>query len=210
MVVSPEQRAAREAVLEAAGFNICNLDPVDVPVDLFTDVPTRSFVESVARAGNEGATQQTREPEPSAAASAIYGPARFVMTAKGRSAEVALVAGLELKGKTILTHGLWKTTELALLHHGNRIELVPRERETGTANLDLAHLSTRLAAGPVGAVFIEPANGQLAGWNIDVENVRAIANLCRKHGALLLMDATRLLANCVALGLPPLESAAEF
>src|SRR5262249_26800037 len=146
-------RADREALLEAAGFNVVNLDAADVEIDLHTDVPTRAFVEPVAAAGVEGTTHDTREPDLAGAAEAVYGPARLVFTSKGRSAEHALVAALELKGSVVLTHGLWRTTERALLGAGNRVESVPRERETGTANLDLAKLATRLAAGGVHSVF---------------------------------------------------------
>jgi tryptophanase len=203
-------RAERETILASAGFNVWNLDPADVEIDLLTDIPPRSFVESVAAAAAAGATADVREPDLSAAAQAVYGEARYVWTSRGRSAELALVAALDVKGAVILTHGLWRTTERALALKGNRIEQVPRAKEAGTANLDLARLATRLDAGGVHSVFIEPANGQLAGWTIDIENVREISRLCRKSGALLLVDATRLLANCAALGGAPVESAAEF
>ena len=178
-------RAEREALLAAVGFNVWNLDTADVEIDLFTDIPPRSFVSSVATAGVEGATKDTREPDLSAAAQAVYGHARFVWTSKGRSAELALVAALDMKDALVLTHGLWRTTERALGLRGNRVELVPRARETGTANLDLSHLAARLAAGGVHSVFIEPANGQLAGWTIDLENVREIAPVPHARRALV-------------------------
>lgn len=204
----------RQRCLERASYNVLLLDPADIEYDLLTDVPSRSFVSSVNDESARAAAIGAREPDLAALAEAIYGPARYVVATKGRSAELALLSALSQKLRkprlVVVTHGLFRTVQHALHRHGNAtIELAPTAPPTGTADLDLAWLEQRLARGDVDVVYLEPCNNTLGGWPLSLENTTQVRALCSTAGALLVLDVPRLLANIVSLGLP-LSTAAQF
>lgn len=204
----------RQRCLERASYNVLLLDPADIEYDLLTDVPSRSFVASVNAESAEAAAHGAREPELAVLAEALYGPARYVVATKGRSAELALLSALAQKlGKprlVVVTHGLFRTVQHALHRHGDAVvELAPTARPTGTADLDLAWLEQRLARGGVDLVYLEPCNNTLGGWPLSLENLVQIRALCSKSGVLLVLDVPRLLANVVALG-EPRSAAASY
>ncbi|MEO6951044.1 MAG: beta-eliminating lyase-related protein [Polyangia bacterium] len=204
----------RQRCLERASYNVLLLDPADIEYDLLTDVPSRSFVSSVNDESARAAAIGAREPDLAALAEAIYGPARYVVATKGRSAELALLSALSHKLRkprlVVVTHGLFRTVQHALHRHGNAtIELAPTAPPTGTADLDLAWLEQRLARGDVDVVYLEPCNNTLGGWPLSLENTTQVRALCSTAGALLVLDVPRLLANIVSLGLP-LSTAAQF
>jgi len=197
----------RDAALERAGWNVLHLDPFDIEHDLLTDVPARSFVREVAEAGCEAALGRVREPDLAALAAELYGPALYTVATKGRAAEAALLSAI---GKlAVVTHGLFRSTQHAIAKYaGGPIEIAPHAR-AGSSDLDLEWLKARLERGGVGAVYLEPSNNALGGWLLSLEHVRAVKALCVAHGALLLLDGCRLLANVLALGLP-LGAAHDF
>src|SRR5687768_9517098 len=104
--------AERKRCLVEAGYNVFMLDPSDVELDIFTDIPPRSYLPNAP-----GDRAEAREPDLQGLAEALYGPARYVTTTRGRSAEFALMNALQLKG-TVLTNGLFMSTERALRHFG--------------------------------------------------------------------------------------------
>jgi tryptophanase len=151
------------------------------------------------------------EPDLEALAARIFGPFRYVFTLRGRAAERALMAGLGLPPFVALAHPLFRTTQSSLLAAGGRVEPVQlRVPQGGSADVDLDWLARRLQARDVRLVYLEPGTNALGGWPLSLDNVERASQLCRQHGALLLLDCARLLANCVRLGLAPLEAAPRF
>jgi tryptophanase len=198
----------RNAALVRAGWNVLHLDPIDIDLDLLTDVPARSFVRAVAEESVTAALGPVRDPDLLALATALYGPARYVVTTKGRSAEAALLSSLGRK-LHVVTHGLFRSTQHAIAAHANgTIEIAPFAR-AGSADLDLAWLKDRLGKGGVDVVYLEPCNNGLAGWALSLEHVRAVRALAHGAGALVFLDCCRLLTNVLALGLPR-SAAADF
>lgn len=193
--------SSREASLTRAGFNVLNLLPSDVETDLLSDVP-HSFREAFATTGGGPTLEELTER--------VYGPAQYIFTMKGRSAEAILASVITAPGKAVLTHGLFKTTERAVQQAGGRIELAPTRPHEGHCDLDLAWLEERLAAGHVGSVYLEPNNNGLGGLPLHLENAEAVAQACRRHDVLLILDATRLLSNCAQLGGELLETVRRF
>jgi tryptophanase len=210
---SEEERAAR---LAAASFNVLNIDDADVEFDLFSDNPPRAFLPAVQQAGVAASVGGGSDPPLQALCERVYGPARYVVTGRGRAAEMALAAQLIKPGMTVVTHGLFKTTQYSIQRHGGKLEFLPRRmdasgaREDGTADFDLPTLERRFASGRVDAVYVEPCNRALASWPLQLDNVEAIRRLCKQNDALLLLDATRLLSNVVYLGGAPFELAQAF
>jgi tryptophanase len=181
--------------LRAAGFNTRNLAPADIDLDLFSDVSL--FTALAASAGD----MQAREPDLLTELSSLYGGAMFEVTSQGRAAEFLLAGALaERKGGqlTVLTHGMFRTTEESFRAFGAKIEPIPCE-QAGASNVDLNRLEDRLRSGGVDAVCLEPSNDSIAGWPLHPDNVQAAGKLCREHGAMLILDVTRLMTNLAAL-----------
>src|SRR6185436_15944099 len=187
-----------------AGFNVRNLDPADVELDLASDVPHATLREAEVHG------EPLREPDLDELAASLYGPARWVFTSQGRSAELALASALKsrLGGRSfrVVTHGLFRTTERALRRQGAELEIAPTNA-AGRCDLELDWLVQRLGRGDLVAVYLEPSNNGLGGWPLDPEHVVRISDLCHRTECLLLLDATRLLGNGAALGAPVVEAA---
>ena len=187
-----------------AGHNPLRLPPARVPFDLFSDVPHRVLVPDGARSGDVDVDAAC------AAFAPLTGGARLALATKGRSAENALVDALELDGPpTVLTHGLFTTTQAALARRGAVLEDLRVARSEGTVDIDLDHLTERLAAGKVQIVYLEVANNALFGWPLSHANVAAVREACDRFGAKLLLDAARPLANAAALGASDLVASAR-
>jgi tryptophanase len=200
--LSASDRARR---LADAGYNIWRLEPSDVELDLSTDVPHWSCAHT---------EEAGRRPDLDGAAEAVFGPAHFIATQCGRAAEYALAMALAKRKApqrlTVLGHGLFITTERAFRLAGASIEIAPRASVEGVSDPDLSWLEERLRRGDVDVVCLEPSNSSLAGWPLRPDTVRVVGELCRNAGAALVLDATRLLGNAVALGAPVFETAREI
>jgi tryptophanase len=199
--VPPAERARR---LAEAGYNIWRLEPAAVELDLFTDVPHWSVVDVEPSA---------HHPELAGPIEAMFGAKEAIATRSGRGAEHVLAAALARRKAphrlAVLSHGFFITTERAFRLAGATIEPVPRAR-AGSSDPDLAWLEARLSRGDVDVVCLEPSNSALAGWPLGPDAVRQVGALCRRSGAMLVLDATRVLTNSTALGLPVIETAAAI
>jgi tryptophanase len=193
--------AERSRRLADAGYNVWRLEHADVELDLFTDVPHWSFVDAEVTG---------RRPDLPDAAEAVFGTAGAVATQCGRAAEHVLAGALARRRSparlTVVSHGFFVTTERAFRLAGASIEAAPRARD-GSSDPDLPWLEHRLRRGDVDVVCLEPSNGALAGWPLGPEAVEAAGDLARSGGAALVLDATRVLSNASALGLPVLDAA---
>lgn len=188
MTTSESERGAH---LAEAGFNLFRLPGSRVRFDLFSDVPHRVLVPDAERRASEAEPDEVCE-----ALSPLSGDARLALATKGRAAEIALVDVLELDGPpVVLTHGLFSTTQAALARRGAILEDLRLARQDGSADVDLDHLDERLRKGGVHLVYLEVANNALFGWPLSEANVAAVRELCDRHGAKLLLDAARPLAN---------------
>jgi tryptophanase len=185
----------RRAYLAEAGFNLFRLPASRVRFDLFSDVPHRVLVPEAERRAPEA------DPDEVCAALApLTGDARLALATKGRAAEIALVDALELEGPpVVLTHGLFSTTTAALGRRGAILEDLRLAQPEGSANVELDQLDERLRKGGVHLVYLELANNALFGWPVSESHVGAVRELCDRHGAKLLLDAARPLANGAAL-----------
>jgi tryptophanase len=195
----------RGAHLAEAGFNLFRLPGARVRFDLFSDVPHRVLVPDAERRGLDADPDEVRE-----ALAPLSGDATLALATKGRAAEIALVDALELDGPpVVLSHGLFSTTQAALARRGAILEDLRLAPQDGSANVDLDHLDDRLRKGGVHLVYLEVANNALFGWPLAEANVAAVRALCDRHGAKLLLDAARPLANSCGLDEADLVGAAR-
>jgi tryptophanase len=193
--------ADRDRELDRAGWNIFNLDPRAIDVDLLTDVPSEPAPILTARAR---AAEADGRPPPAAGelaelAAAMVGPARMLFFTKGRAAETALAAALLAPGAVVLSNGLFRTTRHAIEGRGAVVETSP-PGPPGSSAVDLGWAQGRMASGRVAAIHVELAANARCGWPLSLEHARALRALCDERGVLFLVDATRGLANARALG----------
>jgi tryptophanase len=184
----------RRELLAKAG-NMFRLPADQVPFDLFSDIPHDVRIPGAARRGGHADPDEIRE-----ALSPLTGDAQLAIATKGRAAEIALVEALELAGApVVLSHGLFSTTQAALARRSAAIEELRLASANGSADVDLDFLEDRLAKGGVHLVYLEVANNGLFGWPLSEANVAAVRAACDRHGAKLVLDATRALTNSAAL-----------
>lgn len=201
-MLRPMTEAERLECLRRAEFNVGALDPTEVVVDLTGDALPRPLLDEA----DPGAR---REPALAALAARIYGSAHYVFAHKGRSAERMLLPAVVKPGSVVVGHPLFFSTQRAFGMCQVRPEVAELARD-GSSDLELDWLARRFAASRVDFVCLEPSANAHYGWPITLENVERIGALCRDHGARLLMDATRLLANCQRLGANVFELAMRF
>ena len=200
----------REQELERAGWNVLNLDPRAIDIDLLTDIPLDP-VALVAERAAAAAAAGRADPAPAelaGLAETLFGAPRTLFFTKGRAAELALSAALIPAGSVVLTNGLFRTTQRSVEVRGAAVELSPLAAR-GSSAIDLAWARTRMAEARVAAIYVELASNARAGWTLDLDHLRALRSLCDERGALLLIDGTRGLANARAQGpgLPALATA---
>ncbi|HEY5937672.1 MAG TPA: beta-eliminating lyase-related protein [Kofleriaceae bacterium] len=197
--------ADRRASLIEADHNLLRIPAARVPFDLFSDVPHRVLVPDSSRHAEEASPDDVY-----AALAPLTGDARLALGTKGRSVEAALVDALELSGPpVVLTNGLFTTTQTALARRGAVLEDLPLAQPEGSASVDLDRLDERLAKGGVHLVYLEVANNALFGWPLAEDNVAGVRASCDRHGAKLVLDACRPLANAAAEGHTDLVGAAR-
>jgi tryptophanase len=188
-----------------AGYNVNNLLPEQIDLDLSTDVPMQSPLAEVRAAADQGASVDLETT-----AKRLYGDWRFVFTMKGRSAELALARAVFRPGMTVLINGLFRTTQRSITTQGAKVEVMPATFQVqGTSDISLEWLAERFSAGPVDAVYLEPTNNAIFGWPMHLAHLRAVKAECVRHKARLYLDASRLLANCAG-DAAVLDSAREY
>ncbi|HEU4730143.1 MAG TPA: beta-eliminating lyase-related protein [Kofleriaceae bacterium] len=187
--------AERRAYLAEAGHNAFRLPRARVAFDLLSDVPHRMLVPAAAHGPPEASADEVRE-----ALAPLTGDVALALATKGRAAEIALVDALELAGSpVVLTHGLFSTTQAALARRAAVLEDLPLAHPAGTSEIDLDHLEARLARGGVSLVYLELANNAMFGWPLGYDHLAAVRAACDRHGARLVLDAARPLANSAGL-----------
>ncbi|MBA3452763.1 MAG: hypothetical protein H0T42_06720 [Deltaproteobacteria bacterium] len=197
--------AERAKQLLDVGSNPLRLSGAQVAFDLFSDIPRDVIAPVSTRQGDEPSTEEL-----TAALSPLTGDAKLAFATKGRAAELALADALDLQGsRIVLTHGLFSTTQTALAHAGAVLEEVPLAGPDGSSDVDLDKLAERLGRGGVQLVYLEVANNAAFGWPLSRPNVASVRDLCDRHGARLVLDATRSLANSAALGESALVASAR-
>ena len=195
----------RREHLAEAGHNLFRLAHARVRFNLFSDVAERVLVPPPAQGPPEAAPDEIRE-----ALAPLTGDTHLALATKGRAAEIALVDSLELAGPpVVLTHGLFSTTQAALARRAAVLEDLRLAHTSGSADIDLDHLEERLARGGVQLVYLEVANNALFGWPLSHANVAAVRVACDRHGARLVLDAARPLANSAGLDHDDLVSSAR-
>jgi tryptophanase len=135
----------------------------------------------------------------------IFGHRHVIPTHQGRAAERILFGSVVRPGQVVPSNTHFDTTRANVEFAGGRaVDLVipegrvPSARHPFKGNIDLPRLEALLAAeGAAGVplVMLTVTNNSGGGQPVALENVRATAELCRRHGVPFYLDACRFAEN---------------
>jgi tryptophanase len=135
----------------------------------------------------------------------LTGYPHILPTHQGRAAERILYGVLGGKGKVFFSNTHFDTTRANIEFSGAEAVDCPIEETTHPSllhpfkgNMDerkLDQLIRRYGPENVGAVILTVTNNTGGGQPVSMENARAVANVCREHGVLFVLDACRIAEN---------------
>jgi tyrosine phenol-lyase len=201
-------REAREAILREAGYNLFLVRAEDVLIDLLTDSGTGAM-SSLQWSG------VMRGDESYAGASSWYafrdslreitGFEHILPTHQGRASERILFELVGGPGKVVPSNNHFDTTRANVEHSGARaVDLVIDEgrRPTGhhpfKGNMDVGKLEAlirEVGAERIPLVMLTVTNNSGGGQPASLANIRAVREVCRRHGLPFFLDACRFAEN---------------
>ncbi len=206
--ISLPDRDTRRRRLEEAGYNVFAIPAEDVYIDLLTDSGTAAMSqnqwaglmlgdESYAGARNFYTFRDTVQE--------ITGFPFIIPTHQGRVAENLLFSTLVKPGMKVPSNNHFDTTRANIeVHGGEAVDLViPEGRDPASehpfkGNIDLERLDAFLAENgrervPVAMLTITNNSG--GGQPVSLANIRAMADICHRHGVPFFLDACRFAEN---------------
>ena len=201
-------REEREVAIREAGYNTFLLRSEDVYIDLLTDSGTSAMSDrqwAGMMLGDEAYAGSRNFYHLEAAVQETYGYKHLVPTHQGRGAEHLLSQTLIKPGDVIPGNMYFTTTRLHQELAGGRfVDVIideahdPASEHPFKGDVDLAKLQK--AIDEVGAehipyVCIATAVNMAGGQPISLGNLRAVRELCQRHGIRVIHDATRVAEN---------------
>jgi len=198
----------REAAIREAGYNTFLLKSEDVYIDLLTDSGTSAMSDrqwAGMMLGDEAYAGSRNFYHLEAAVREVYGYRHLVPTHQGRGAEHILSQVLVKPGDVIPGNMYFTTTRLHQELAGGRfVDVIvdeahdPASEHPFKGDVDLAKLERVIAehgAGKIPYVCIATAVNMAGGQPISLANLRAVRELCARHGIRVIHDATRVAEN---------------
>ncbi len=201
-------RAQREDLLRAAHYNLFLLHADDVLIDLLTDSGTGAMSTHQWAAVMQGDESYAGSPSFDRFKSSvqdIFGYTHVIPTHQGRAAERILVHVMCKKGDLVPNNTHFDTTRANVESAGaEAVDLpIPEGRQPAMrlpfkGNMDVALLENLIqSAGRerIPLVMLTVTNNSGGGQPVSMENARAVAELCHRHGIPLYFDACRFAEN---------------
>ncbi|HTR97136.1 MAG TPA: tryptophanase [Candidatus Acidoferrales bacterium] len=209
-VVEPIRRVTREErnrLIRDAGLNIFAVPADSIYVDLLTDSGTSAMSDDQwagLMMGDESYAGSRNFFHFESAVRDIFGYRHVIPTHQGRVAENLLFSTVLKPGDVVPNNIHFDTTRANVQHQGaEAADLVIEEGLDPTSphafkgNLDPAKLDRLLEErrGRVPLVMITITNNSGGGQPVSMANVRAVSEVCRRHGVPLVFDACRFAEN---------------
>ena len=198
----------REAAIEEAGYNTFLLRSDDVYIDLLTDSGTSAMSDrqwAAMMVGDEAYAGSRSFYRLVEAVEEVYGYPELVPTHQGRGAEHILSQILIRPGDVIPGNMYFTTTRFHQEYAGGRfVDVIideahdPASLHPFKGNIDLDKLQAVIdeyGADRVPYVSFEQNVNMAGGQPASMANIKAVFDLCRAHGILVMHDATRALEN---------------
>lgn len=201
-------REEREEKIKEAKYNLFNLKGEDVYIDLLTDSGTNAMsAEQWAGVMNgdeayAGASSYYRLVD---TAKDIFGYDYIQPVHQGRAAEKVLFPAFLHKGQYAISNMFFDTTRAHVELAGARaIDCVieeaknPSHRCKFKGNMDVERLEKIIlekGAENIGLVVMTITNNSAGGQPVSLKNIRETAEVCKKYGILLDIDAARFAEN---------------
>ena len=201
-------RAQREDLLRSAHYNLFLLPADDVLIDLLTDSGTGAMSThqwAAVMEGDESYAGSRSFDRFKRSVQNIFGYTHVIPTHQGRAAERILFHVMCRKGDVVPNNTHFDTTRANVESVGaEAVDLpVPEALEPGTVlpfkgNMDVAALEElilRVGRERIPLVMLTVTNNSGGGQPVSMENARAVAAVCHKHGIPLYFDACRFAEN---------------
>jgi tryptophanase len=198
--------AQREQALEAAGYNLFNVHADDVIIDLLTDSGTGAMSRDQWAAIQHGDESYAGSPSWYRFLEAVQNlfPFKHVIpTHQGRAAEKILFSVVGGPGKVVPNNSHFDTTRANVEYTGaEAIDLTPPHDTQAIlpfkGDMDVAALERLIAergAENIPVVFMTVTNNSMGGQPVSMANLRAVREVCLRHGLPLFLDACRFAEN---------------
>ena len=200
-------RTERATALEAAHHNVFLLQARDVLIDLLTDSGTGAMSVnqwSGMMKGDESYAGARSFAVFDRAVRDITGFAHVIPTHQGRAAEHILFSTMVRPGDVVPNNTHFDTTRANVQDRGGvALDLPsPEARQAHSVhpfkgNMDVEALERALFENPrrVPLVMLTVTNNSEGGQPVSMENVRAVRDVCTRHGVPLFIDACRVAEN---------------
>jgi len=210
-VVEPLRRVTREErerLITEAGLNIFAVPADSIYVDLLTDSGTSAMSDhqwAGLMMGDESYAGSRNFFHFQDAVRDIFGYKHVIPTHQGRVAENLLFSTILKKGDVVPNNIHFDTTRANVEHQGAvALDLVidegldPTLQHPFKGNLDPLKLDNALrdlGAARVPMVMITITNNSGGGQPVSIANMRAVREVCSRHGVPLIFDACRFAEN---------------
>lgn len=201
-------REHRQAAIEEAGYNTFLLRAEDVYIDLLTDSGTSAMSDrqwGALMQGDEAYAGSKSYYRLEAAVREVYGYEEFIPTHQGRGAEHILSQILIQPGDVIPGNMYFTTTRFHQEYAGGRfVDVIideahdPSSAHPFKGNVDLGKLQAlidEVGSDRIPYISVETNVNLAGGQPMSMANLKAVYELCREHGILVMLDATRALEN---------------
>ena len=199
--------AERRSALEAAGLNLFGIRANDVLIDLLTDSGTGAMSRDQWAAIQHGDESYAGSPSWYVFLEAVRElfPFKHVIpTHQGRAAEKILFSALGGPGKVVPNNTHFDTTRANVEYTGAEAAdlpipeaLEPARQHPFKGNMDVEGLDRLLGerGADVPVVFVTITNNSGGGQPVSLANLRAVRDVCARHGVPLFLDACRFAEN---------------
>ncbi len=201
-------REEREKALAEAGYNTFLLRSADVYIDLLTDSGTSAMSDrqwAGIMLGDEAYAGSVNFYHLSETIQRVYGYKYIVPTHQGRGAEHLISQAAIQKGQFVPGNMYFTTTRLHQeLAGGQFVDVIideahdPMDPHPFKGNIDLNKLQALIekeGASKIAYISLAGTVNMAGGQPVSMANVRALRQLCDRHGIRIYLDATRMMEN---------------